>query len=130
MLAAPLIAVTDLRKRRRPEDCSIVPSSRKMNRWHSTTLAAAVFLERSFRERHAMAGALRDLEVAVLAWRHFLEQVGRRPVDELDEKAVGERADDVQRELVHHVRRNGDLVRGGEAADAQRLAVAVGAAHV
>src|SRR5438105_7671481 len=92
--------------------------------------AAAVLLDSAFREGHAVAGALRDLEVAVLAWRHFLEQVGRRPVDELDEKAVGERADDVQRQLVHHVRRNGELVRGGEPADAQRFAVAVGAAHV
>src|SRR6266480_915187 len=92
--------------------------------------AAAVLLDSAFRKGHAVARALRDLEVAVLAGRHFLEQVGRHPVDELDEKAVGERAHDVQRELVHDVRRNGDRVRGCQAADAQRFAVAVRAADV
>ena len=46
-------------------------------------------------QRHPVAWTLRNAEVTLLAARHVGEEVGRRPVDELDEEAIAERADHV-----------------------------------
>src|SRR5687768_2910016 len=53
------------------------------------------------RECQAVARAIRKSEVAVLASGHAVEQIRRRPVDPLGEEAVRERAQDLERELVH-----------------------------
>src|SRR5882672_9534000 len=81
-------------------------------------------------EGHAVPGPLGNAETALGALWHLLEQIGWRPVDELDERTVRESADDLERKLVHDVRRNRDLVRGRMAADTHRLGKAVGAADV
>ena len=48
--------------------------------------------------------------MAVLAAGQAGEEIGRHPVHQLDEEAVGERAHHVDRQLVHDVRRDRDLV--------------------
>ena len=78
----------------------------------------------------SVPGPVRDAEVTVLTAWHSFEQIRGRPVDKLHEKAVAERPDDVEREFVHDMRREGQLVGGGEMADPKRLAEAVGAADV
>src|SRR3974390_1222550 len=49
---------------------------------------ASVFRALSFRKLHAVARAVRYREVPVLADGRFLEEIGRGPVDELDEESV------------------------------------------
>src|SRR3989442_12311281 len=73
-------------------------------------------------QREAVARPIRDPELAILALRHAVEEVGRRPVDPLGEEAVAQRAEDLQRQLVDDMGRDQRLVSGGQAADAQRLA--------
>src|SRR3954468_6482120 len=77
-----------------------------------------------------MPRPLRDADRAVLAFRQLDEEIRRRPIHELDQEAVGERADHVDGDLVDQVRRQRHAVRGGELADAQGLGEAVGAADV
>src|SRR5712691_1859758 len=81
-------------------------------------------------ERHAVARAVRDPEVAVLAARHLGEEVRPGPVDELHQEAVLEGAHDVHGQLVHDVRRDRHLVGLGEVRDPQRLGEPVGATHI
>src|SRR5919108_4319707 len=89
-----------------------------------------VFFLRVGRQGDPVARTLREPEGAVLAARHALEEITRRPVDELDQEGVRHGGGEVQRELVDDVRRDGDLVGGGQRADAEHLAEAVGAADV
>src|SRR5262249_51145324 len=96
----------------------------------SDRLSRPIFLDRAAGKRDAVTGTIRNPELAVLARRQSLEEIWRRPVDELDQEAVRQRADHVERELMDHVRRDGDLVGGGQVADLQRLAETVGPADV
>src|SRR5207249_9431761 len=79
---------------------------------------APILFLRSAGERHAVPGPLGNAEESVPAFRHLLEKLGRRPLDELYEETVRERADDLPRQLVHAVRCDRSLVRGSMAADA------------
>src|SRR5258706_589225 len=81
-------------------------------------------------EGHAVPGPVGDAEVPLQAFRHVFKKVGWRPVDEFHQEAVRERADDLERQFVHDVRRNRDLVRGRMAADSHCLGKTVGAANV
>src|SRR6266404_2072614 len=105
----------------------IVPILEDIVGWDPARIRA---LLESRGDGHPVPGAVRDAEVAVLAARHLDEEVRRRPVDELHQEAVGERAGDVERQLVHDVGRDGHLVGAREAPDPERLAEAVGAADV
>src|SRR5690349_1665709 len=77
-----------------------------------------------------MSRPVRDANQSVLALRQLLEEVRRRPVHELDEKAVRKRADYMDRDFVDKVWREVGAIRGAELADAKRLREAVGAADV
>src|SRR5581483_3779723 len=65
------------------------------------------------RERDPVARPLRDPDQAVggVRARHVDEEVGRGPVHVLDEEPVRQGAGDVERELVHDVRGDQELVR-------------------
>ena len=65
-----------------------------------------------------------------LAARHLLEQIGRHPVDELHQEPVAESAGHLQRQLVHDVRRDERRREPRPGGRSQRLAEAVGPAHV
>src|SRR5262249_13110656 len=56
------------------------------------------------RERHPVTRPVGDPEESILAARELDEEVGRRPVHELHEEDVRQRARHLERQLVHHVR--------------------------
>src|SRR5882762_9579563 len=94
------------------------------------TSSASILFPGAAGEGHAVPGPVGDAEVPLRAFRHLFEKVGWRPVDEFHQEAVRERADDLERQFVHDVRRNRDLMRGRVAADSHRLGKTVGAANV
>jgi len=81
---------------RRREDGARARSIRHRSPVGKGVSTSPIFLDRAAGERNAVARTVRDSEVTILTRRQSFEEIRRRPVDELDQEAVRERADDVK----------------------------------
>ena len=81
-------------------------------------------------QRHAVPRSVRNAEQAVLAFGLLYEEIGRGPVHVLDQEAVRQGADDMDRNFVDQVRRELHAVGGAELSYAQRFRKAVRTTNV